>query len=395
MSFLPLKALPVKWVIFAASMAAIAWLSCHDDLAGISLGTSPPSVVSVTARALSANSALVTVMLRTKNRPTECHLEYGTTAAYGSRSRGNFASADTGISEVCDTLANLTPGETYHYRVVASSEGGSAVGPGGIFNTDSFLPRLDQVRVAVASGPIVVVTTTLWTLNRATQYYVEYGTTSALGLRSKGKAVAPDTVATEVKDTLNLPSGMEFQFRAVASSDVGITRSAYGLIYITDILQTLMNGDTIAWDYNGGSWTAGASTAYFRGPKTWRFSGSSVAGGVRTTIVEETFYGYRYRIDPVPRDTVWLGAVTAMLTIREAASGSITISNNVGSGLWGSFSAAFPRYWLGLGGDTEVAYGLNTPVTTRLRIHWARGLTYLRCGGGGGTTSSVCELIRQ
>jgi hypothetical protein len=62
---------------------------------------------------------------------TRYHFEYGLTSAYGSFSAEADAGSGSGAIAVGSAISGLTPGLTYHYRVVAwNKEGTSEEGPG-------------------------------------------------------------------------------------------------------------------------------------------------------------------------------------------------------------------------------------------------------------------------
>jgi hypothetical protein len=83
---------------------------------------------------------------------TTCRFEYGTTAAYGS-SVACAAAPGSGSSAVgvSAAVAGLTPGTTYHYRLVASSVGGTANGADATFTTQSATPTTGTLTVNSSS----------------------------------------------------------------------------------------------------------------------------------------------------------------------------------------------------------------------------------------------------
>jgi hypothetical protein len=68
---------------------------------------------------------------------TDCHFEYGTTIAYGLQAPCVPAAPISGSSDVAVSAAvtGLTPGATYHYRLVAANSGGPANGADVFFRT--------------------------------------------------------------------------------------------------------------------------------------------------------------------------------------------------------------------------------------------------------------------
>ena len=88
-----------------------------------------------------------------------CNIEVGTTTAYG-RSIGcgfvsgalAFPSEATGFVPVFIRIYTLTPGTTYHYRVSATGEGGTASGADMTFTTLPPLPKAETPPPPAASG---------------------------------------------------------------------------------------------------------------------------------------------------------------------------------------------------------------------------------------------------
>ena len=82
---------------------------------------------------------------------TSWHFEYGDDDLRTSTSSTSAGSgtANTGVSE---SLTGLTPGTTYHYRLVATSTGGTTDGSDGIFNTASAAPPTVTTNAATGVG---------------------------------------------------------------------------------------------------------------------------------------------------------------------------------------------------------------------------------------------------
>src|SRR5207244_671556 len=88
-----------------------------------------------------------------------CHFEYGTTTSYGSDAP---CSASPGAGEsaaaVSAPVNGLTPNATYHFRIVAASDGGAGYG------ADDTLTTLPDPP-AVVTGAASSITQTTATLN--------------------------------------------------------------------------------------------------------------------------------------------------------------------------------------------------------------------------------------
>ena len=105
------------------------------------------------------------------------------------------AGSGTTNAAVVRRPARLTPGTTYHYRVVATNGSGTARGADGIFTTSA-------TPVAV-TGSATNVTPTSATLNgtvdpngRATTWYFEYGTSTSYGSKTADRSAGSGTSTT-------------------------------------------------------------------------------------------------------------------------------------------------------------------------------------------------------
>jgi hypothetical protein len=70
-----------------------------------------------------------------KGAPTSYRFEYGPTTAYGSSTADSDAGSGPDDLAASASLAGLSPGTTYHYRVVASNAGGVVYGADQTFTT--------------------------------------------------------------------------------------------------------------------------------------------------------------------------------------------------------------------------------------------------------------------
>ncbi len=85
---------------------------------------------------------------------TGCHIDYGTTEAYGAQVSCSPAGPGSGVTAVGVTgaLAGLNAGTAYHYRVVATNVGGTTDGPDQTFTTET--PPVEKPVEKPAEKPV-------------------------------------------------------------------------------------------------------------------------------------------------------------------------------------------------------------------------------------------------
>ena len=109
-----------------------------------------PAVGDTSASDLTPTTATSTAQLKPGFRPTVYRFQYGTATSYGS---STLISKPIGFDDNTDHLeaaqiSGLTPGATYHFRVVAINLLGTTHGPDQVFTT----PAEPAVSAASASG---------------------------------------------------------------------------------------------------------------------------------------------------------------------------------------------------------------------------------------------------
>jgi hypothetical protein len=113
---------------------------------GITLTESNAPVATTSGgTALTPSSARLNGVVNAKNVSTSVSFEYGPTAAYGTTVAGvpSTVSGATDVSVHAD-ISGLTPGTTYHYRVVAVSSEGTTYGSDATFAQPVSIPTLSE-----------------------------------------------------------------------------------------------------------------------------------------------------------------------------------------------------------------------------------------------------------
>src|SRR5205814_972816 len=98
-------------------------------------GSPVPAAVTGSATNLSATSATLDGSVNPNGRSTTWHFEFGTSTSYGTATATKGAGSGTSSTNVSAALAGLTPGTTYHYRLVATNASGTTAGADRTFTT--------------------------------------------------------------------------------------------------------------------------------------------------------------------------------------------------------------------------------------------------------------------
>jgi hypothetical protein len=185
-----------------------------------------PTVTTGPVTQIGATSATVSGTVNPGGQATTWHVEYGTSTSYGSSTASTSAGSGTATTSVSGSLTSLSPGTTYHYRVVAVNGAGTARGADGIFTT--FTPP------GVVTGAATNVTPTSATLNgtvdpngRPTSWFFEYGTSTSYGTKTAVKSAGSGGSAVAAAASISgLARGRLYHYRLVATSDGGTTQGA-------------------------------------------------------------------------------------------------------------------------------------------------------------------------
>jgi hypothetical protein len=94
-----------------------------------------PTVTTGSASAVTTSSATVAGTVNSNGVATKYHIDYGTTSGYETATSEQSAGSGTSPVPVSATLTKLKPASTYHYRVVATTSTGNAIGPDETFKT--------------------------------------------------------------------------------------------------------------------------------------------------------------------------------------------------------------------------------------------------------------------
>jgi NHL repeat len=162
---------------------------------------------------------------------TDCHFEYGTSAAYGQSVPCTPApGSGSGDVAVSADISGLNGGTVHHFRIVASNTelNGTALGPDQTFTTLG--PKISAQSVKDVSFSGAAVVAKIKSEGEKTTYHVEYGTTSSYGQSTPESLPigfegdnSEHTVSVHIGD---LAAGATYHFRFVADNADGTTNGA-------------------------------------------------------------------------------------------------------------------------------------------------------------------------
>jgi hypothetical protein len=241
----------------------------------------PPGAVTGAATGIGTTTATLNGTVDPNSRDTTFYFEYGTTTGYGTKTAAKSAGSGSSPQNEAVAISNLAVGKTYHFRIVATSDAGTATGSDATFTTSSA-----PVAVTADATPVGVTTATLRgqvTPNGlATTWWFEYGTTLSYGLKTASHSAGSGTTAQAVSAGITkLTAGKSYHFRLVAQNSSG---RVFGL----DRLLTTVGAPTAT---TGAAQSIGPSTAQLTGTldtlgrsTTWWFDyGTTTTYGKSTT----------------------------------------------------------------------------------------------------------------
>ena len=186
----------------------------------------PPAANTGSAGKISASSATVTGTVNPAGQSTTYYFEYGPSSNYGFET--SAAGAGAGLSEqsVSANLSGLPASTTFHYRVVAVSNGGTALGSDKTFSTAT-PPAASTGGTTRVDASSARLNGTLNPRGQATSYYFQYGTTTTYGLQTRPAGAGSGTGDVAVfSDIAQLQSNTTYHYRLVAQSAGGSSDGA-------------------------------------------------------------------------------------------------------------------------------------------------------------------------
>jgi hypothetical protein len=371
-----------------------------------------PGAVTGSASAVTVSSATLNGSVDPNASATTWWFEYGTSTSYGSKTAVKNAGSGTGPTAVAASVSGLQKGRTYHFRLVAMSDGGTTHGADASFVTSS--------APSVTTGAASSVSLTSAQLNGAvtpnglaTNWWFEYGTSTGYGSKTAVKSAGSGTSAqNESAPVSGLKRSTTYHFRLVASNSGGTTVGSDGT-FTTSLAPSVVTGAAQSVSATGARVT-GAVDPRGRTTSWWFEYGTSATYGARTPTRSvgstpgphavlatlaglKNGTGYHYRLVAKSDAGTTYGSdltfattgVTIVAAGREVVfGGRVTLSGAVPTGAAGQQVIVFAQAY-GRGSPVSVATVLTGPGGVWSYIARPGIGTSYQAGWQGGTSTPV------
>jgi hypothetical protein len=301
----------------------------------------PPSASTSGASTITPTAAQLNGSVNPNGYATSYHFEYGTTTGYGTLTSTQSAGSGLSAAPVNAGASGFSPATLYHYRLVASSSGGTTNGRDTTFTTSGTSTQAPTVRTLAAGNVTATAMQLSGSVNpngSATSYSFEYGTTTSYGTPTISQSAGFGSSETAVSAAVSgLTSGTHYHYRLVATNSGG---TSYGSDSTATTAASEMAPPAVITSPAGGVTTTGA-----------QLNGIVNPNGVITSFYFE--YGL----------TQSFGSSTPGQSV-----GSSTLSVPVSANVANLTPGAVYHYRLvatNVGGTT---YGIDTTFATVLRL---------------------------
>jgi phosphodiesterase/alkaline phosphatase D-like protein len=238
-----------------------------------------PSVKTGGASEIGPSHATVAGSVDPNGLETGWYVEYGRGTSYGSRTETRSAGAGGSPVTASARIEGLAAGVTYHYRVVATNEAGTARGADAAFRTDP-APSVQTRGPQSVKSTSAVLVAAVNPGGRPTAVWFDYGTTTSYGARTETRTVEGSKWLTVRIGLGGLRPGTLYYVRAVARSDAG-TVAGGGVSFRTSPAPIVTTGGATAIGPTGATLT-GSASPNGRATSWWFEYGPTNRYGART-----------------------------------------------------------------------------------------------------------------
>jgi trimeric autotransporter adhesin len=200
-----------------------------DGADGIFTTVTGPTVTTSAATGVSSSAATLNGSVNPNGRATTYFFDYGKDTSYGSKTAVVNAGSASSPVTVSAAISGLQAGQSYHFRLEATSDAGTSLGNDMSFTATASsgpAPGAPAVTTKAATN----LTSTSATLNGsvnpnglATTYYFEYGPSPSYGSKTTAASAGSGKSNSSVSATATGIGAGVYHFRLVASSSAGTT----------------------------------------------------------------------------------------------------------------------------------------------------------------------------
>ncbi|HEV7493487.1 hypothetical protein [Baekduia sp.] len=200
--------------------------------AATALAADPPLADTGAAKDVGQTQATLTAKVTPRGAATSVRFDLGTSTSYGLQSSSKDVGAGTDPVTVEIPVQGLTANTTYHFRVVATSDGGTVQGADATMKTAAV--PVAPTRPAATTGGVRDVTVSAATLTASvgphgasTSSKFDYGLTTSYGTSTQTASAGAGTGTSSVSARISgLTAGKRYHYRIVATNSLGTTRGA-------------------------------------------------------------------------------------------------------------------------------------------------------------------------
>ena len=351
-----------------------------------------PVATTGTASSVSGSAATLNASVNPNGDSAQVFFQYGSTASYGGTTSTTTIPLGLTTTPVAISLAGLTSGSTYHFRVEAVNTSGTTFGLDQTFTTTG---GVQASAPTVVTGSATSVTSTSATLNGSvnpngttTSAFFEYGLTTAYGTTTSVQAAGSGTTAQALTANIAaLISGTTYHFRLTGSNAQGtvsgsdatfatpaatfaptvVTGSATSVTGSTATLNGSANPNGAA---TGAFFEYGLTTSYGTTTTVQAF-GSGTAAQVATANIASLISGttYHFRLTGSNSQGLVSGSDMTFATLSSSTGSAPTVVTNAATSVTattatlngsvnpdGAATGAFFEYGL------TTSYGTTTTV---------------------------------
>jgi hypothetical protein len=182
-----------------------------------------PTVTTKAASSIRDTTATLNGSVNPLGQSTNAYFEYGTSTSYGAKSAVKSVGSGKSTTNVAIGITGLTPGATYHFRIVAQNPTGSSTGSDQTFTTTG-PPGIKAAAASSITSSTATLNASLDSRGHTTTWYFDYGTTTSYGTKSASHSQGSNPGEHNVSFPIGgLNAGTVYHFRLVATNSSGTT----------------------------------------------------------------------------------------------------------------------------------------------------------------------------